>query len=696
MKVSHPAGIGAHGWAWSSALAGAAVSLALVASGCGSTVVARLPTSVAFSPAQPTAPSPNCQQSAAGGGAEVTGGPSVNYVVASSSEGQLFAWCNLLAFRRSPAGPWQVHHLDFDMTAAALLSGDRVFGLGYQFAGGGLRLLSIQGSLDPAVAWTATPMSAVHPATYDSLSCSPSGAICAASPGAITLWAQLCPQSGMGQPPPPNSPSPLPLFVYQAGSGWSQLGNLPAGAVFPSATVTQAGSLLVGGSRGGRGLIELSQNGGRTFQVVDSPAQPVAAIATAGQHGVAVGGTPGCATDPAAAASPQEVLETSNGGGSWQAEDVSGRNGLPLAAVALSSSGLAAIGAGVDPVCGELSISGCYPSLLTVTPSGGLAPPTGLALQPSAFSAGPGSNLLTLTAQGLLISSSDGGRSWQIQESVTPPQVTAVQFFSGHPQIGVAQVQVGATELSLQTTDGGRAWADGPALPTAATSTISWGSLQVGYAVTNSGSLLKTTDRGRTWRRLIWPGQGLQVVALMFQSAARGWVEVDVGAGSDAVEVLQTGDGGRRWTPLKLAGLAGPSAPADFAAAEIGGRTVVVTLYEWGWRTWTGDAAPRSVAVKGPLLPQAVTVSPTGSIWALGIKGWWYRPAPTMWVGGKGQAAAASLGLPTSTAPSAIGFTSADDGWLLGSGTLFRTLDGGTRWFEVPLRFSTVDGISLP
>ncbi len=649
-----------------------------------------------FSPAQPATSAPNCQQTAAGGGAQVTGGPNVDYVVVSSSEGQLFAWCNLLAFRRSTSASWQVRHLDFDVTAAALLSGGRVLGLGYQFAGAGLRNLSITGSLNSATPWKETPVSGTFPATYDAISCSPSGSLCAASPGALTVWAQLCPQAGMGQPAPPTSLTPLPLFVYRPSEGWSELANLPADGVFPTAMVTQAGDLLVGGSLGRTGLIELSSDGGRSFRVVASSPEPLAAIAGAGARGVAVGGAPGCTTGAGPGTSPQEVLETFDGGTSWKAEHITGHGGLPLTAVGISNSGQTTVGAGLDPVCAPLSITACSPSLLTLLPSGELTDSSHLALHPCAFATGPGSNLLAVSSQGLLVSSSDGGDNWQLQGQVTAPQLSAVQFFEGHSRTGVAQLQVGGTDVSLQTTDGGRAWAAGPTLPATATSAISWGSLQVGYAVTSSGTLLKTTDRGRTWRRLIWPGQGLQVAALEFQSAARGWAEVDLGFGTDTVEVLQTGDGGRRWTPLQLADLAAPSSPADFAATVIGGQTVVVTLYGWGWRSWTGNSVPRTVAVKGPLLPQAVTVSPGGSIWALGIKGWWYSPAPTMWVGGRGRAAPASLSLPASTAPSAIGFTGADDGWLLSSGSLFRTLDGGTRWSEVPLRFSNVDGVSLP
>ena len=679
---------------WAAALAGAAAITVLAVSGCGSSVSPRVPTSLEFSPTAPPAANANCQQTAPGGGAQVTGGPPVSYVAVSSSYGQLFAWCNLLAFRPSPSGPWEMRHLGYDLTAAALLSGGRVFGLGYQFAAGGLRFLSIQGSVSTGASWTATPISGVHPATYDSLSCAPSGALCVASPGALTVWAQLCPQAGMGQPPPPTTLTSLPLFAYRPGAGWSELGSLPAGGVFPTATVTGAGNLLVGGSEGGKGVIEMSQDGGQGFHLVATSPAPVAAIASAGLEGVAVGGTPGCSIRPAPAGSGQEVLETSDGGRTWQAELLHGHGGLPLTAVALSGSGLAEVGAGVDPECGSLAMSGCYPTLLTIAPPGGLTAPTNLALQPSVFAAGPGSNLLAVTAQGLLLTSADGGKSWQLQGRVTPPQLSSVHFFAGHSRIGVAQVRVGATQVSLQTTDGGAAWEAGPELPPSTPSALAWASLQVGYAVEGSGTLLKTTDGGRAWHRLPWTGQGLQVVSLEFQDAARGWAEVDAGRG--AVEVLQTGDGGRQWTPLRLADLAPPLTPSDFAATETGGRTVVATLYGWGWRTWTGNSAPRSVAVGGPLLPQAVTVSTGGSVWALGTRGWWYRPVLTVWVGGPGTWAREVRSLPTSSVLSAVGFTSAGDGWMVIAGALFRTVDGGSRWLELPLRFSAVDGVSLP
>ena len=677
---------------------GLAATCALVVAGCAitSSTSPAIPRSLSFSTPQPLAPAPNCQQEAVGTGVQPAGGPSVRYVADSGPGGQLFAWCNLVAVRPSSSQPWAVRHLGFDLAAAAVLGDGGVLGLGYQFAGGFLRFLTVQGSVSGTSPWAAVPISGAHPSTYDSIRCDPAGNLCVAFPGALTLWSQLCPQGGMGEPSPPTALTPLPLFIYRSGGTWSQLTSLPSSGVFASATVTGAGDVIVGGSRGHTGLLEESSDQGLSFKLTASPPYPVAAVASAGQLVVAVGGSLGCVAGPAAPAAGQQVLRSPDGGLAWRTQLLDPRGRYPLTAVSLSNTGRAAVGAGIDPQCASGPIQGCYAQLFTIGASATLTTPTGIAVDPAALAAGPGDQLLAVTPQGLLLTSPDGSGAWQLESQVTPAELTGVHFFPGHPSEGVAETQVGASVLSLQTSDGGIVWSPGPTLPAAAAGQVAWGSPRVGYAVGagGSGRLLKTTDGGHRWRQLAWPGQELQVISLQFQSPSVGWAAVYAGQGS--AELLQTTDGGAHWLPLRLAQFTPPPGSPDFAAIETGGQTTVAVLYEWGWRQWTGGSPPRSRSVRGPEVPQAIAIQPGGVLWAAGVKDWWYRPAGEVWVGTASSGPRELGGLPANSAPDAVGFAGAQAGWMVVNGALFRTRDGGLRWTELPVRAQGVDGVTIP
>ncbi len=63
---------------------------------------------------------------------------------------------------------------------------------------------------------------------------------------------------------------------------------------------------------------------------------------------------------------------------------------------------------------------------------------------------------------------------------------------------------------------------------------------QVGVAVGDDGVALRTTDGGKTWKRLA-PGTGEDLTAVCFDTSQRGWV-----VGDDGVR-LRTTDGGATW-----------------------------------------------------------------------------------------------------------------------------------------------------
>ena len=73
----------------------------------------------------------------------------------------------------------------------------------------------------------------------------------------------------------------------------------------------------------------------------------------------------------------------------------------------------------------------------------------------------------------------------------------------------------------------------------------------------NAGDLMKTTDSGRTWRRVGSPcrrgwGGFAWAAAISFVSQSRGWVlcKGQPGTGSQSKALYLTTDGGSRWTQL--------------------------------------------------------------------------------------------------------------------------------------------------
>ena len=143
-----------------------------------------------------------------------------------------------------------------------------------------------------------------------------------------------------------------------------------------------------------------------------------------------------------------------------------------------------------------------------------------------------------------ILSTSDGGRSWTIQDQ-GKLQLTSVDFVDGRH--GWA---VGASRI-LATADGGKHWR---ALrePCPAIRALHFVSPSVGFAIAGgtqagvfsgliaplrAGVVLATVDGGQTWRRAAAPADAQSVC---FNSAQRGWL----GAGG---HLYSTADGGSTW-----------------------------------------------------------------------------------------------------------------------------------------------------
>jgi len=179
---------------------------------------------------------------------------------------------------------------------------------------------------------------------------------------------------------------------------------------------------------------------------------------------------------------------------------------------------------------------------------------------------------------------------------------------------GITEAQV------VRTGDGGSTWYDvsPPGLSAAGYASVAeFLDLDHAWALTpdtsdflNAGTLYRTTNGGLSWDSTSTPFGG---GSMAFLDASHGWVMADlgVGAGSNAIAVLQSTDGGQTWTQtytndpnrtdsgesLPLGGLKSELVPVNTRTAWIGGTIYApgeVYLYrsDDGGEKWAQVALP--------------------------------------------------------------------------------------------------------
>jgi len=140
--------------------------------------------------------------------------------------------------------------------------------------------------------------------------------------------------------------------------------------------------------------------------------------------------------------------------------------------------------------------------------------------------------------RGQIYRSDDGGRTWTRQDSGTGAKLTTVQFADAN----VGWAAEAAVPALLKTTDGGASWRrivvpdvdDESGL-----SNLFFLDAQRGWALGADGVLIATTDGGETWTDIGY-GTKNRMYGLFFLDERTGWV-----AGS---QIWHTEDGGETWT----------------------------------------------------------------------------------------------------------------------------------------------------
>ena len=139
---------------------------------------------------------------------------------------------------------------------------------------------------------------------------------------------------------------------------------------------------------------------------------------------------------------------------------------------------------------------------------------------------------------GTVVHTSDGGDSWERQDSGTDVKLVRVSFVN--PEEGWIVGQFGTI---LHTSDGGQTWERQKAgsIFDRHLVAVSFVDERTGWAITERGGvILGTEDGGETWTRQFFSGAGIRS-DMVFVDSRRGWVVFTQGS------LLHTLEGGDKW-----------------------------------------------------------------------------------------------------------------------------------------------------
>jgi photosystem II stability/assembly factor-like uncharacterized protein len=205
------------------------------------------------------------------------------------------------------------------------------------------------------------------------------------------------------------------------------------------------------------------------------------------------------------------------------------------------------------------------------------------------------------STEGKIFATSDGGASWKEQQTPVKRNLFKVVFVT--PQRGTA---VGDFGIIVHTEDGGATWTELglPAdfkLPEVAEEQgvlpndallygLTFADENNGWLSGEWGTILRTEDGGRTWKQQT-SGVESTLFGIGFSDASNG-----IAVGMDSV-TLHTEDGGRTWTPVKT-----PFQERSYYEVALSGRTAWIAgnqgtllVSSDGGRTWKDFPTPKEI-----------------------------------------------------------------------------------------------------
>lgn len=335
-------------------------------------------------------------------------------------------------------------------------------------------------------------------------------------------------------------------------------------------------------------------------------------------------------------------------------------------------------------------------------------------------------------SSGLVISTTDGGTSWDAQQ--TYPLSGVINGISCTSSSDCWIVGGSSAGTVSQTTDSGATWsALAPDLynPTPKTSSsveiksysaiacVAAGSTQtdcwaVGVDANSNAEIDATTDGGQKWSLQGAPGGITGLTAIACPSTSDCW------ATSSGGSIISTNDGGSSWTTetvpsgiASLAAIACPNTSQCFAAGSTSNGSPLMLATANGGASWSTQTLPSSVssvtAIACPSSTNCFAVDSSGDIVGTtdGGSAWAVEAAAAgdassyaaitcvsvsdCWVAGQGPSSgsvvvattdggsawASEITPPAPRTPTGIACANSNDCWLVGAGAIAATTNGG-------------------
>ncbi|MBN2289540.1 MAG: hypothetical protein JXQ83_09435 [Candidatus Glassbacteria bacterium] len=307
--------------------------------------------------------------------------------------------------------------------------------------------------------------------------------------------------------------------------------------------------------------------------------------------------------------------------------------------------------------------------------------------------------------QGVVLHTSDGGRTWSAQESGTTADLQRVQFIDsdlgwvvgGRVRMGetnetMRHDQRGGFGYILHTADGGKTWE----IQYAEQGRYLFGlhmldSLR-GWACGERGTILQTTDGGAHWHDTANSGTIRWLYGTAFLDSLRGFI---VG---EAQTVLATGDGGRTWREV--------DAPADRdfygflphyrsvafqgESGWIAGQNGTILGTVDGGRTWRAQSEVFSGPVRELLDLERIHFIDSRRGWAVG------RLGSRVMATGDGGASWRLMPVPNRASLSGVWLDASGRALLAGAQQrILLSGDGGLTWQGVHGAEAKLDALSL-
>jgi photosystem II stability/assembly factor-like uncharacterized protein len=216
-----------------------------------------------------------------------------------------------------------------------------------------------------------------------------------------------------------------------------------------------------------------------------------------------------------------------------------------------------------------------------------------------------GANAFFGGSNGILSRSSDGGKTWQQQLTITDFTFNGLEAIDALTAFAVGGFDFVGGGLVLRTVDGGLSWQD--------VTPISAGFRDVFFLDATTGwiagpGIYKTTNGGSTWTKQ-FGDSGTEFTAVSFADAQNGWA---VGFNN---LVLHTTDGGQTWTAQNV------GAPPITA---INGVTAINSTTAWiaGWYGFVARTTNSGQTWRQEIIPGAESVDFEDALFLDGNRGW--------------------------------------------------------------------------